>query len=59
MERDRERDRDRDRDRERKGIERESTNALAILFLNRLGRRKKSANNAVLYRKEYYVVNSP
>jgi hypothetical protein len=34
--------------------ERESTNALAIFFLNHLDRSEKSANYAVLYRKERY-----
>jgi hypothetical protein len=32
--------------------ERESTNELALLFINRLGQSEKSANYAVLYRKE-------
>jgi hypothetical protein len=38
--------------------ERESTKALAILFLNRLGQNEKSANYTVLYRKEWYSMYS-
>jgi hypothetical protein len=37
---------------------RESTKALAILFLNRLGQSEKSANYTVLYRKEQYSMYS-
>ncbi len=70
-ERTRERERARARERARKGKrerqgqgkgkgkgKRESTKALAILFLNRLGQSKKSVKYTVLYRKERYSMYS-